>query len=832
MNRTTLLTTLFIVGLCAPLLRCQEQQPRATAHSGLAPLHLALQLDQAEVEGSAPASAAEERHWSLADPDSGWKLLDSNEHPMLASMESQQLDDGIRLTLVAGGRGPFRVGGLGIELGELRFGDWEKVVVRARSSDRFAGVTVRCNLSAGGGLPSMFRFFDSNGDVPPIFNDGSIQNYAIPLESEDTPRLDKTLRSLGILFAAPGKASLDVLSITLVPRGAEFEGPWGALSLAREGVTYHTLYAHAPSRLSFPLDGAATRRLDFALTVNRGDRVTYKVLTEAAGQRQILFEETVADSRHWQQRSLSLENVGAGSDQLTLEATSEQPGTVALWGAPIVCVDAADQRPNVIFYVIDGGDADLMSLYEYERPTTPFLEELAKEGVLFTRAYSNSTWTQPSTVSFMTSLHHSVLGGLRRGIHSTALPTAALPMSDHFRRAGYQTASFTANPNAGRIIGIDRGMDVMRDIKTQHHSTSSLDLHDYFFEFRGSYPGGPYWVHFQTTDVHEPNDPHEPFAGKFTTPEDLTKLEEWDQKIWQTAAQHFGTTSIMGFYDLAIDSTGIDRKQYFGIRRSLYDETMLHQDHALEKLVAQLKERGEWQNTILVIGSDHGHPAGTFARFGRGEFVPQPEPWQGALFDAYATRVPFLILWPGKIEGGRKIDQPVSMIDVMPTLLELAGLPPAEVLQGQSLVPLLQGKDQELAPVILDEFRIDEASGEMIGNLEIIDGRWGASLEIGPVPEGADPSRGRHAVPAGGRWGAVHPYFPDVPRLLLYDLEKDPFATRCVNDEHPELVEHYTQLLLEQWQAHQALAQQFSESDEGEMTPEQLEQLRALGYIR
>ena len=63
------------------------------------------------------------------------------------------------------------------------------------------------------------------------------------------------------------------------------------------------------------------------------------------------------------------------------------------------------------------------------------------------------------------------------------------------------------------------------------------------------------------------------------------------------------------------------------------------------------------------------------------------------------------------------------------------------------------GLSQEFAPVILDEFRVDEETGEMIGNIEIIDGRWGASLEIGPVSGDSDPNRGRHTVPAGGRWG-------------------------------------------------------------------------------
>ena len=154
-------------------------------------------------------------------------------------------------------------------------------------------------------------------------------------------------------------------------------------------------------------------------------------------------------------------------------------------------------------------------------------------------------------------------------------------------------------------------------------------------------------------------------------------------------------------------------------------------------------------------------------------------------------------------------------------------------MQGASLAPLLRGQTQQLRPVILDEFRVDEATGEMVGNLEIIDGRWGASLEIGPVSENADPELGRHSVPAGGRWGAVHPYFARVPRLLLYDLEDDPFARRAVNDEHPERVAHYRALLLEQWQSHRALAQRFDEEvEETPMTPEQLNQLRALGYIQ
>jgi arylsulfatase A-like enzyme len=259
---------------------------------------------------------------------------------------------------------------------------------------------------------------------------------------------------------------------------------------------------------------------------------------------------------------------------------------------------------------------------------------------------------------------------------------------------------------------------------------------------------------------------------------------------------------------------------------------MAHQDRELERLVERLKAEGEWEDTLLVIASDHGHPAGTFARFGRGLIEPQPEGWQGALFDSYSTRVPLVFVWPGKIAGDRRITQAVSMIDVLPTILELTGLPLPPVLQGRSLAPLLLGRELEPRPVILDEFRVDEATGAMVGNIEMIDRRWGASLEVAPVAAGADASRGRHSFPAGGRWGAVHPYFPDASRLLLYDLWNDPFATRAVNDEHPELVAHYTQALTEHWRVHQALAQSFGEAGDQALDPEMLRQLQTLGYTR
>ena len=217
---------------------------------------------------------------------------------------------------------------------------------------------------------------------------------------------------------------------------------------------------------------------------------------------------------------------------------------------------------------------------------------------------------------------------------------------------------------------------MLRDLETEHHSTSSHDLHEQFWEFRDAYPGSPWWVHLQTTDVHEPNEPDRPWAGRFVSARDRTRAQEWEERLWMHAGGLFGTTGIEDFYRRAIEEAGVPRREFFEVRRGLYDETMLHQDAELRRFVARLKEEGEWENTILVIGADHGHPAGTFARWGRGLLDPRPAPWEGALFDSYATRVPLVVVWPARLPAGRRVETPVSMIDVLPTLLELAGLTP------------------------------------------------------------------------------------------------------------------------------------------------------------
>jgi arylsulfatase A-like enzyme len=623
---------------------------------------------------------------------------------------------------------------------------------------------------------------------------------------------------ISLLLACAGSPPAPVLPAVRPPLHLEEELASGEELRVNRGTARVRAVRQAAGTRTLSLDLPRDAWLDVALG-SEGGPVTMRV--RAGGD--LLLEHSGVG---WSQAQISL----AGHTGLTELSFEVEGAGAALWGAPTLR-GHQPQAPNVLFYVIDGGGADLMSLYGYDRPTTPALEALAKEGVLFTQARTSSAWTKPSTVGFMSSLHHSVIGGFTK--NEDRIPDSVVTMAEHFHGAGYQTAVFTSNPFAGSMSGLESGVDVFRDQGAVPNSTSSAQLHEDFWQWREDWPGQPWWVHIQSTDVHEPHTPTEPYAGTYASEERRHQFEAWWKEVHQV---RIDADTVLGRYKARLRHMGVDPREFFRTQWDLYDETMTHNDATIDQLVADLKERGEWDNAILIVGADHGHPAGSFSRFGRGLLEPQPEDWEGALADSYRTRVPLLVIWPGQLPEGTVIDEPVSMLDVLPTVLELAELAPAEVQQGRSLVPLMLGQAWESRPVVLEQVQAyegPEAEGlhdTMVGHIELIDGRWAASLEV--VPEGlAEVHASSRSLKTAGGWRAARPHRPETPDLLLYDLAADPFCTASVNEQHPELVERYARELSERYAGHQELAAHFGGAQDGAAGEAQLEALRVLGYI-
>jgi hypothetical protein len=304
----------------------------------------------------------------------------------------------------------------------------------------------------------------------------------------------------------------------------------GVASEAREAVYRRALYLHAPGKVTFPVTVPPGGRLDFALGVLAAEpEVGFRV--EADGKT--LWRETYQDKARWGQRSVDLAAFAGKTIELSLAVDSQQPGTVALWGAPTLAGTAKSARPNVILYVIDAGGALYSSAYGYPRRTTPNLERLAAEGALFENAYSNSTWSKPSTQSFMTSLQHTVLGGFENP--ADPLPDQATTMAEHFRAAGYQTAVLTSNTWCGVMSGLGRGVDYLRETVPVANSFSSRFLNGELWRWLDAYPGRPFWVHFQTTDVHWPWQAVPPIAGTFVSRAEREELYAMERKIGEAS---------------------------------------------------------------------------------------------------------------------------------------------------------------------------------------------------------------------------------------------------------------------------------------------------------
>jgi len=785
-------------------------------------LHLEEHLAGAVVSGSeVPVDVVRSVDWNDDDLVEGWAATGSEgrfdwlaEEPGLVSA-----GDGA-LQLTADARHRNARGGYSVLVTTPADGwvasEWSHIVVRARTADRvWVDVVVGTDEEA---------FI--NGTQ--IIRDGQVHTYRL-----DVPRGSARVGSLdwiGVGFFADAPGSLEILSVSAVSKRGVYadEGRVGVLPEWREFHRRPALFAHAPGRLEFRVRVPSGGRLAAALAVPFPDPpITFRVLSIDAGQETLVAEETVSDPAAWISLTADLSRWAGREVSLVLETDAGAEGGIGLWGTPTVSGEAAGDRPNVILYVIDGGGADFMSLYGYSRRTTSNLERLAGEGVVFEYAHSNSAWTRSSTPTFLTSLHHSVVGAS----NWDSIPTAAVTMAEHFRRSGYQTALLTTNFWAGNVSSGGRGLDVLREQEVDENRASSAELHRNFSDWREAFPGDPYFVHFQTTDVHEPFQSVAPFRGLYVTPERHARFEAWWKDLWEVFNLWeimLETGDVSGAYHASLDSIGVDPKTFFSTQRDLYDETMAQQDHQIGRLVQRLKMSGEWDNTVLIVTADHGHPAGSYSRFGRELIDPPPERWEGAFLDSYRTRVPLLIVAPGRLEGGRRVLERVSLIDLLPTVLELVGLPPPEIMQGQSLVPLMTGTEGwEPRPVILEQYQTDSRSGLERGHIEVIDGRWGASLEIYPdIPDSVE-------FRPDGPQRAARLHDPDAPRLLLYDVLEDPLATRNVNDEHPDLVAKYTEFLERQRAAHESVRQLIAPSEgQVELTPEQLETLRSLGYIQ
>ncbi len=359
-------------------------------------------------------------------------------------------------------------------------------------------------------------------------------------------------------------------------------------------------------------------------------------------------------------------------------------------------------RYNVILISLGNVGTAHMSLYGYPRKTTPALDDWAKEAVVFENAFSPTSWTLPVGTSLFTSLYpfaHGVTARGQKNMLNKSIPT----LPEILQRAGYATAAFAGGLDYYKGFGHMRGFDTVADNPdftgyqtTLPQATRWLAAHERqrFFLFIHGY------------DAHCPfAAPPPPLLGTFTREHPAGNFDASrclrgfsDSKngyvVWPSARCDLDKTSL----ECADNSPPqgspsapkprILKQADIEHLQDLYDEDVLSVDAQVGKFLASLSTRTLAQ-TIVVVYCEHGEMFAKHGSFGR------PGSFRGMLYDD-VVHIPLIVRLPTPVAA--RVRSMVSIIDIMPTLLDLLGLPPDAGLkmQGKDMRPLLEGKDEQI----------------------------------------------------------------------------------------------------------------------------------------
>ena len=435
---------------------------------------------------------------------------------------------------------------------------------------------------------------------------------------------------------------------------------------------------------------------------------------------------------------------------------------------------------NLVILCLDTLRTDRMSLYGHGRPTTPRIDQLAGEGVVFDLALSQSNWTVPATASLLTSLYPSEHGaGITGEVRNLGdsevqqLRKETRTLGQMLSDAGFRTGMMSANPYLfGRF---KRGFDV-----AEVERTDATTLTDRALAFLDTVEGKPFFLYIQYMDLHQPLRPPEPFFSMFG--KEIPGPRGKTHTDW-----------LFGSHD---NFEGPHFKSFRSHKLALYDGALSYVDSEIGRLLDRLQESGDLDQTLLVVTSDHGEE---FWDHAEQERVLAQDPrgfWgigHGHSMYQELLRVPLVFRGPG-IDEGRRFACPSRLVDIVPTSLDLLGLPIPDGLRGASLRPFLSPTK--------------------------------GALDCEPQPSLAEsPAYGPDSrAITFGRFKLIRRYDGFVQ---LFDLHADPEEMLDLSAERPELVAELTDLMDSELAGIDTTA-----SDETmEFDEDTLEQLRSLGYI-
>jgi arylsulfatase A-like enzyme len=475
------------------------------------------------------------------------------------------------------------------------------------------------------------------------------------------------------------------------PRLAELARvPW-KVTLA--GDTRDALLVPPAGEIARPEVLGGPARLDFAvgLVLGRADAVRVAVERRAPGAAAERLREWTLPAAElgggW--RELELELPAAARTGAELAVRVEPQGGsadfVAALGAPrVVPLGGRDPRPNIVLVSIDTLRADHLSLYGYERPTSPGIDAWARaHAAVFRRVVAPSSWTLPSHFSLFTGID----GFAHPANHSSISIDASAYrfLAAQLLEAGYRTRAYTGGAYVSPDYGLARGFESFRWWEHKDRREAELETHlelaGRWLEAAAAREGEgrePFFLFLHTYEVHTPNHPREPWFSRFHGgPDDrvvdLGTPDPPDPTAGFLGGGHFVLRRPTS--PAAERLTPADA----ALPRDAYDSNIAYLDERLAPLLERLTRPPFAGNTLIAVVSDHGESLGEEGRAGH-NFLTVDN-----------LLVPMLVAMPDGEGRGRSIDGQVRLHDLYPTLLEAAGVPVPEGIHARTLAPLVAG---------------------------------------------------------------------------------------------------------------------------------------------
>jgi choline-sulfatase len=612
---------------------------------------------------------------------------------------------------------------------------------------------------------------------------------------------------------APG-ATFEIESLRVVTRREHLAGVSGGLGWHGLSEIYReALVARAPDSLNFDVHVPARPRLELAVGTIEESPVTFRVTARdrGASSDEVLLERTVTVPHRWETATVDLARLAGRDVSLALTLVSDKPRALGFWGTPVIrsiperggdarSASTPARPQGVILVWMDTLRRDHLPMYGYARPTSPVLSRLAAEGAIFDDCVAQATWTKASGPSILTGLYPST-----HGVQSfnDLLPSSATTIAEVYRQAGYSTLGLETIQFVGKFSNQHQGFEELHEQgsfpERQAGSTKAARTEiDRLIPWLAAHRDVPFFVLLHLVDAHSPHRPYPPYDSMFGDargrPEHEQQLEKARPFIRNASMRRFG---MPGRDDLV--RAGVDPDRYIAFEKDAYDGSIRGMDAEIGRLRERLGELGLDRRTLLAFLADHGE-----------EFFEHGRSFHNQSIYGELTNVPLFFWWPGGVPAGRRAPDTVQLIDVMPTLLELSGLDAPKGMQGASLVPLMRSDGPHPG---WPRPAITEAAGRPDPTVATVEESYALSLE---------------------GWKLAHHVArtPDRPEFQLFDRRKDPLDITDVAAQHPEIVAKLSHEL-EAWRRMAVGARLKPDSQLATtVSGEELERLRALGYVQ